>query len=83
MRGHGGLSTDTRGRRITWAAFTRPTTRDLVIYESQLELVRLLFADFDRPIDHIYAQPSLLHTAVGSCANLGTTPLPQALATGL
>lgn len=31
-----------------------------VIYESRLELARLLFADFDRSVHHICAQPFLL-----------------------
>jgi hypothetical protein len=32
----------------------------LVIYESRLELARLLFADFDRSVQRILAQPFLL-----------------------
>jgi hypothetical protein len=31
-----------------------------VIYESRLELARLLYADFDRAVEHIIAQPFLL-----------------------
>ncbi|WP_392751829.1 TnsA-like heteromeric transposase endonuclease subunit [Streptomyces sp. LN590] len=49
-----------RGRKhysgIYWAA----TTNDHVIYESRLELARLLFADFDPSVRHIVAQPFLL-----------------------
>jgi hypothetical protein len=33
-----------------------------VIYESRLELARLLFADFDRSVHRIRAQPFLLVT---------------------
>ena len=36
-----------------------------MIYESRLELARLLFADFDRRVKHIVAQPFLLRTKVG------------------
>lgn len=35
-----------------------------VIYESRLELSRLLVADFDRSVKHIVAQPFLLRTVV-------------------
>lgn len=41
---------------IYWSA----TTNDHVIYESRLELARLLFADFDPSVRHIVAQPFLL-----------------------
>jgi hypothetical protein len=43
-----------------WAA----TEHDLVIYESRLELARLLFADFDASVRHIVAQPFLLRAEV-------------------
>ncbi|NYI88500.1 hypothetical protein HNR02_001823 [Amycolatopsis endophytica] len=43
-----------------WAA----TENDLVIYESRLELARLLFADFDASVRHIVAQPFLLRAEV-------------------
>ncbi len=36
-----------------------------VIYESRLELARLLFADFDRSVHRIVAQPFLLRVEVG------------------
>lgn len=36
--------------------------RDHVIYESRLELSRLLFADFDPSVHGIVAQPFLLKT---------------------
>ena len=35
-----------------------------VIYESRLELCRLLYADFDLAVRHIVAQPFLLKSAV-------------------
>lgn len=37
---------------------------DLVIYESRLELARLLFADFDASVRGIVAQPFMLRTVV-------------------
>ncbi|GGT69751.1 hypothetical protein P6B95_08700 [Streptomyces atratus] len=43
-----------------WSA----TMRDLVIYESHLELSRLLLDDFDRAVHRILAQPFLLKTQV-------------------
>ncbi|MFJ3995249.1 MULTISPECIES: TnsA-like heteromeric transposase endonuclease subunit [Streptomyces] len=43
-----------------WSA----TMRDHVIYESRLELSRLLFADFDPSVRAIVAQPFLLQTVV-------------------
>jgi hypothetical protein len=44
-------------RRVTdWSA----TERGHVIYESRLELARLLFADFDASVNRIVAQPFLL-----------------------
>jgi hypothetical protein len=35
-----------------------------VIYESRLELARLLFADFEASVRHIVAQPFLLRADV-------------------
>jgi hypothetical protein len=40
------------------------TMRDHVIYESRLEPARLLFADFDRSVHGIVAQPFLLQTVL-------------------
>ncbi|KUO00436.1 transposase [Streptomyces caeruleatus] len=40
------------------------TVRDHVIYESRLELARLLLADFDPSVRHIAAQPFLLKAQV-------------------
>jgi hypothetical protein len=39
-----------------WSA----TMRGHVIYESRLELARLIFADFDQSVHRILAQPFLL-----------------------
>ncbi|MEU1509127.1 hypothetical protein [Kitasatospora sp. NPDC005748] len=44
-----------------WSA----TMGDHVIYESRLELSRLLFADFDPSVRAIVAQPFLLQTVLG------------------
>jgi hypothetical protein len=41
-----------------------PVETHLVIYESRLELARLLFADFDASVRHIVAQPFLLKAEV-------------------
>ena len=38
--------------------------RDHVVYESRLELARLIFADFDRAVHRILAQPFLLKAKV-------------------
>jgi hypothetical protein len=40
------------------------TEQDLVIYESRLELARLLLADFDRSVRRIVAQPFLLEAEI-------------------
>jgi hypothetical protein len=37
---------------------------DPVTYESRLELARLLFADFDRRVNHVIAQPFLFRATV-------------------
>ena len=47
-------------RSTSWSA----TQGDLVLYESRLELARLLFADFDRAVRGIVAQPFLLETEI-------------------
>jgi hypothetical protein len=53
-----------RGQRHYSGSFWSATERDLVIYESRLELARLLFADFDRSVQRILAQPFLLRAEV-------------------
>ncbi|GAX58438.1 integrase/transposase [Streptomyces olivochromogenes] len=40
------------------------TMRDHVVYESRLELTRLLYADFDQDVTAVFAQPFLLTTTV-------------------
>jgi hypothetical protein len=45
---------------LYWCA----TMRDHVVYESRLELARLIFADFDRGVHRILAQPFLLKAKV-------------------
>jgi hypothetical protein len=47
-----------------WAA----TTGGHVVYESRLELARLLLADFDREVTSVYAQPCLLAGVAGGRA---------------
>jgi hypothetical protein len=44
-----------------WAS----TTSAHVIYESRLELARLLMADFDTSVNHIVAQPFMMQTPIG------------------
>ncbi|MGH3678776.1 MAG: TnsA-like heteromeric transposase endonuclease subunit [Natronosporangium sp.] len=40
-----------------------------VVYESRLELARLLLADFDRDVSGIWAQPFRLEATVGGAAH--------------
>lgn len=47
-----------------WAA----TTGGHVVYESRLELARLLLADFDPEVTSVYAQPCLLASVAGGRA---------------
>jgi len=42
------------------------TTRGLVVYESCLELARLLLADFDPAVQGIFAQPCRLTARIGN-----------------
>ncbi|NKQ57332.1 TnsA-like heteromeric transposase endonuclease subunit [Amycolatopsis sp. K13G38] len=53
-----------KGQRHYSGEFWSATVQDLVIYESRLELARLLFADFDLSVRHILAQPFLLKAEV-------------------
>jgi len=53
-----------RGQKHYSGTYWSATTRDHVIYESRLELARLLFADFDRAVHGIVAQPFLLQTVL-------------------
>lgn len=53
-----------RGQKHYSGTFWSSTERDHVIYESRLELTRLLFADFNPSVRHIVAQPFLLRAQV-------------------
>ncbi|MEV0990843.1 hypothetical protein [Streptomyces sp. NPDC049949] len=49
-----------QGQKHYSGTYWSSTLRDHVIYESRLELGRLLFADFAPEVRHIVAQPFLL-----------------------
>lgn len=51
-----------RGQKHYSGSYWSATMRDHVIYESRLELARLLFADFDPLVRGIVAQPFLMKT---------------------
>ncbi|MHA7957305.1 TnsA-like heteromeric transposase endonuclease subunit [Streptomyces sp. L500] len=51
-----------KGQKHYSGTYWSSTMRDHVIYESRLELTRLLFADFDLSVRGIVAQPFLLKT---------------------
>jgi hypothetical protein len=53
-----------KGQRHYPGSFWSATQGDLVLYESRLELARLLFADFDRSVHGIVAQPFLLEAEI-------------------
>ncbi|MFJ4513354.1 TnsA-like heteromeric transposase endonuclease subunit [Streptomyces sp. NPDC088816] len=53
-----------KGQKHYSGTYWSATVRNHVIYESRLELARLLFADFDSSVHHIVAQPFLLKAAV-------------------
>jgi hypothetical protein len=53
-----------RGQRHYSGTYWSATVHDHVIYESRLELARLLFADFDPSVRHVAAQPFLLQAPV-------------------
>lgn len=54
-----------KGQRHYSGSFWSATEKGLVLYESRLELSRLLFADFDALVRGIVAQPFLLETEIG------------------
>lgn len=54
-----------KGQQHYSGTYWSATMRDHVIYESRLELARLLFADFDPSGRHIVAQPFLMKATVG------------------
>jgi hypothetical protein len=53
-----------KGQRHYSGTYWCATMRDHVIYESRLELARVIFADFDRSVHQILAQPFLLKAKV-------------------
>src|SRR6266700_7770231 len=53
------------GHALYSGAHASATTGGFVVYESRLELARLLLADFDPQIQQIYAQPFRLVARVG------------------
>ena len=46
-------------------SYASATTGGFVVYESRLELARLLLADFDPQVEQIYAQPFRLAARLG------------------
>lgn len=54
-----------KGQRHFPGSYWSATMADHVIYKSRLELARLLYADFDRSVRSISAQPFLLETQIG------------------
>lgn len=54
------------GQRHYSGTYWSSTTEAFVIYESRLELARLLAADFDDRVEHIVAQPFLMTARVDS-----------------
>jgi hypothetical protein len=71
--GSGALSDTVPWRTFRWykgqkhysGTYWSATNRSHVIYESRLELSRLIFADFDPAVQRILAQPFLLKTKKG------------------
>lgn len=53
-----------KGQRHYSGIYWSATMRDHVVYESRLELSRLIFADFDSAVQRILAQPFLLKAQV-------------------
>ncbi|MBV9026165.1 MAG: TnsA-like heteromeric transposase endonuclease subunit [Streptomycetaceae bacterium] len=53
-----------RGQRHYSGTYWSATVGDHVMYESRLELARLLFADFDPLVRHVAAQPFLVKALV-------------------
>lgn len=53
-----------RGQKHYSGTYWSSTVGGHIIYESRLELARLLFADFDADVRHIVAQPFLLQARV-------------------
>jgi hypothetical protein len=53
------------GQRHYSGCYWCATQRDHVIYESRLERTKLIYADFDRTVSHVVAQPFLMEAIVG------------------
>ena len=53
-----------RGQKHYSGTYWSSTIGNHIIYESRLELARLLFADFDTSVQNIVAQPFLLRASV-------------------
>lgn len=53
-----------RGQKHYSGAYWSSTVGGHIIYESRLELARLLFADFNTSVRHIVAQPFLLRASI-------------------
>jgi hypothetical protein len=53
-----------KGQRHYSGFYWSSTERAHIIYESRLELTRLLFADFDPTVQRIFAQPFMLKTSI-------------------
>lgn len=53
------------GQKHYSGSYWSATESGHVVYESRLELARLLFADFDRSVQRIVAQPFLLRVEIG------------------
>ncbi|WP_424078281.1 TnsA-like heteromeric transposase endonuclease subunit [Mycobacterium sp.] len=52
------------GQRHYSGSYWSATQDDLVVYESRLELTRLIYADFDQTVSHVVAQPFLIEALV-------------------
>jgi hypothetical protein len=55
-----------KGQKHYSGSYWSSTMGAHVIYESRLELARLIYADFDRSVSRIFAQPLLLDATVGN-----------------
>ncbi len=68
MRRRGGRFDGARGRKHYSGTYWAATEHGHVIYESRLELARLLFADFALDVRRIVAQPFMLRVRVDGTA---------------
>ena len=53
-----------KGQKLWSGSYWCATSGDLEVYESRLELARLLLADFDPQVADVLPQPFTLHTVV-------------------